>query len=304
MSNRWVRALLLLLALLLLAFLVPSGTVLYDALGESVALPEGVAPIPLDAPAGMPIDDRFYLDDTRYEDPSLSIAIERGRYLETDYLVARVQLAHPSQLRTAVAFSYYSQQTLAGAQIANRANAVLAINGDYFSYEYFGYIVRQGKVWRERPDMRRDILIIDDKGDLHIIPQPDDKKVAAFGGVMVNTFNFGPGLVVNGEKATVFNDNSNATFKSAQRVALAQDGPLSYVCIVSEGPEDKGSVGLTIPQFADLVDSLGVDNAYNLDGGSSSTMVFRGKKINSLPKFRTVCDMVCFVSAYDGGAAQ
>ena len=84
-------------------------------------------------------------------------------------------------------------------------------------------------------------------------------------------------------------------------MCLAQIGPLEYLCICSEGPEDKGSVGLTLDQFCDLVSSFeGIQNAYNLDGGSSSTMVFRDQKINSPnnPKRRPLCDIIYFASAY------
>ena len=89
-------------------------------------------------------------------------------------------------------------------------------------------------------------------------------------------------------------------------MAYCQTGPLEYLLITSEGPQNAGSEGLTMEQFVDLVSSMpGVRNAYNLDGGSSATMVFRmdGKnwqKINALsnPKIRPLKDMIYFVSAW------
>ena len=83
-------------------------------------------------------------------------------------------------------------------------------------------------------------------------------------------------------------------------MCIAQVGELEYLCICAEGPEDKGSKGLVLEQFAELVASFGVQNAYNLDGGSSATMVFQGDKINSPnnPKRRPLCDMLYFSSAY------
>jgi exopolysaccharide biosynthesis protein len=84
-------------------------------------------------------------------------------------------------------------------------------------------------------------------------------------------------------------------------MCLAQLGPLEYLCISSEGPEDPGSTGLTLEQFAELVASFeGVTNAYNLDGGSSSTMVFNRDKVNSPnnPKRRPLKDIIYFASAY------
>ena len=81
-------------------------------------------------------------------------------------------------------------------------------------------------------------------------------------------------------------------------MAICQTGPLEYLLITSEGPQNPGSTGLSIYQFVDLVSSMpGVQNAYNLDGGSSSTLVFRmdGKnwqKINALSTLMFAVTMV------------
>ena len=62
---------------------------------------------------------------------------------------------------------------------------------------------------------------------------------------------------------------------------------------------------MTATQFAELVSRLGYDLsengariAYNLDGGSSNTLVFRKQKINSPdnPKTRDVNDIVYFAT--------
>ena len=86
--------------------------------------------------------------------------------------------------------------------------------------------------------------------------------------------------------------------KPAQRMVVAQAGPLSYVCVATEGPENPGSVGLTIPQMAEFMGTLDVQSAYNLDGGSSSTMVLNNEKINALSthKVRSICDILYFAT--------
>ncbi|MBQ6949882.1 MAG: phosphodiester glycosidase family protein [Clostridia bacterium] len=288
----------ILLLLLCMLLLVPSGAIV--AYGE-------VVEIPLDAKKGMAPLEEGYLSDLEYEDPSISVKIEKGRIYETNYVVARVKIANASQLRTVMAASYYSPSTLMGTTMAKRTEAVLAINGDFFSSRNgHGYVARQGKEYRNACNSRiYDILIIDDQGDLHILEKPDSAEVEAFEGTPVQGFTFGPGLIVNGEvkRHNVKDFEFDcAAGKSAQRMCLAQVGPLEYLCICSEGPEDPGSVGLTLDQFTDLVASFeGIENAYNLDGGSSSTMVFKGDKVNSPnnPKRRPLCDMIYFASAWD-----
>lgn len=290
-----ICVILLLLASLLV--LVPSGAFVAQA---------EVVELPLNAKTGMkPLKDG-YLSDWEYEDPSISVKIEKGRMFETNYVVARVKLSNASQIRTAMAQSYYSPSTLMGTSMAKRTNAVLAINGDFFSGRSGGYVARQGKIYRTKCDKQEyDILIIDNQGDLHILERPNNEEVKAFDDTVVNGFTFGPALVVNGEPRSYTAKDvalDCAVEKSAQRMCLAQVGPLEYLCICSEGPEDPGSVGMTLNQFIELVCSFeGVQNAYNLDGGSSSTMVFKNDKINSPnnPKRRPLCDIIYFASAWE-----
>ena len=89
-----------------------------------------------------------------------------------------------------------------------------------------------------------------------------------------------------------------ASDKPTQRMVIGQDGPLSYLCVATEGPENPGSVGLTLAQTAELMQSLGCQTAYNLDGGSSSTMVLGNEKINahSSHKVRAICDILYFAT--------
>ena len=58
------------------------------------------------------------------------------------------------------------------------------------------------------------------------------------------------------------------------------------------------SDGLTIPELAEVMDYLGAETAYNLDGGGSSCMVFGGEIVNNptttgdSPREREVSDIV------------
>ena len=299
---RWLAVAVL---LLLMLFLVPSGAIVAQA--EIVEIPltakECIAPWP-----------NCYLSDREYEDPSISVKIESGRIYDTNYLVARVKIANATQIRSAMSSSYYNPSTMMGTTIARSVKSVLAINGDYYgSRSNIGLVAKQGKIYRTKCDnpepkskRRYDVLIIDDRGDLHILPQATNADIEAFQGTIINGFTFGPGLVINGVRQTGFVDMDNACFKEAQRMCIAQVGELEYLCICSEGPEDKGSKGLTLEQFTDLVTSFeGVQMAYNLDGGSSATMVFKNgnayyDKINSPnnPKRRPLYDILYFASAY------
>ena len=118
------------------------------------------------------------------------------------YNVAHVTIAHPSQLRTALAADFGKSKTNKISTIAKNNNAVVAIGGDYYSDRKNGYVVRQGETYRTKLAKTLDILFICDKGDFHIIKSSnaDELKAVLEGGCTpVNVFNFGPALVIDGE---------------------------------------------------------------------------------------------------------
>lgn len=50
--------------------------------------------------------------------------------------------------------------------------------------------------------------------------------------------------------------------------------------VVVDGRQEPRSAGMTLPELAELMASLGADHALNLDGGGSSTMLLRGRVAN------------------------
>lgn len=244
-----------------------------------------------------------------YADPSITVNIGWNRIYETNFVYARVKIAHASQLRTLMASPITSKNTTPGSNLAKRVNAVIAVNGDFCGGEdrTMGAIIRQGELLRLRCDAQFDLLMIDGAGDFKILSNATDEDVTAIQDQAVNLFTFGPALVIDGEPQYGRRSSLIGSHRPAQRMCIAQTGSLEYLLITSEGPEDPGSVGLTLDQFVDLVSSFpDVKNAYNLDGGSSSTLVFRknGKnweKINAPKngKIRPLKDIIYFADAWE-----
>lgn len=261
------------------------------------------APLELDAASGhMPNAENYLADNAGYQDETISVSIETTRAYDTTIMIARIKITDPSQIRTAMAGRYGQTGGSFPQVVAKRANAVFAINGDYFNYRSTGHLVRQGQTYRSRPDTDLDTLIIDENGDFTIIKDPTKESIAAFEGTMINTFNFGPALIIDGEKVLPVKRMEAGVTNQTQRMAIAQAGPLEYVCVATEGPENEGSVGLTIEELIDFMYGLGVKQAYNLDGGSSSAMILNNEKINALSsrKNRPICDMIYFATLIPG----
>ncbi|MCZ8519291.1 MULTISPECIES: phosphodiester glycosidase family protein [Paenibacillus] len=50
--------------------------------------------------------------------------------------------------------------------------------------------------------------------------------------------------------------------------------------LVTDGYDENGNSGATLPELQDKLLALGIQDAYNLDGGGSSTLIFDGQVIN------------------------
>lgn len=263
------------------------------------------AKLPIDLSGGMPYSLENCVSETVYEDESIRVEISQVQVDKTKVHIARIKIADPSQLRTAPAYSFDRDQTAPTTTIAQRVNAVLAINGDYFSYQALrgGYLIRQGQLYLDKPIKGRDVLIIDGNGDFHIEHEITDEVLAKYeelGGI-VNSFNFGPGIIVDGVVLDKFGGSYNMALEKAARACICQvkRGELEYLCVVSEGTDDSKGGGMTLEMFTDFVATLGVENAYNLDGGNSSALIYLGEKINAAgnPRHRPLSDIIYFASA-------
>lgn len=291
-----IKWLIFVVLLILLMGMAPSGRILESAYAEEIAAIDAVGPA---------VNEKNYLSPEEYQDSTLSVKIKTGRVLNhTTYLAVYVSIADAKQMRSAMAERYGSKTSTVASVIAKRVNAVTGMNGDYFSMNQHGYLVRQGKQYRNRPDVNYDLMLIDAKGDIHIIRYPTKDAVEGFlanhPSPIINTFNFGPAIIVEGQKQTEIQEVNNGRNKQAQRSAFIQTGPLKYIMVATEGPEDKGSKGLTLYEFIDFIAETFPEakNAYNMDGGSSASIVYHNQKINSPqnPKKRQLCDILYFVT--------
>ena len=331
-----VAAALLLLAMI--ALLVPSSVPLVIAeeieypTYTPVTLETGFEPLPWDNDAHYAPDPKGYKNGNwDYDDPSIHVHTVSFRAYKSTVMVTYVQIADPTQLRTKIAGDkIQSKRTMhvSGKNgMGGLMKAVVSMSGDNCKDDANagslkgGYIVRNGAVLRSAAS-ERDRLVIDDEGNLTIVDgdgtgesgrliQKDalNRIQETFGSHVIHCFNFGPGLVRDGVRAEneyMYRFGHSAPKKRAQRIALCQlnpeEYPLTYMIVCTSGPQNPNSEGLTMPEFANVVMGLGAWQAYNLDGGSSSSVVLNCEKINKmrLNNDREISDAICFVTAVPG----
>lgn len=220
------------------------------------------------------------ITDSSYSDNNIEITLKEYYENNTKIYVADIILKNNSLLQTAFAESSYGKNiTETTSSIAESVNAILAINGDYYGTQESGYVLRNGRVYRNTPSDREDLVIYED-GTFEIINEQDItleelKEKGAY-----NVLSFGPALIENGSISVGTNDEVGKAMASNPRTGIGKIGENHYVFVVSDGRTDE-SEGLSLYELAKFMESIGCETAYNLDGGGSSTMYFNGEVVNN-----------------------
>ena len=305
---------------LLLCLALLTAPALAEELVEEVSLDEegsgeAVATLPVDFSAG-PAPSEAAFTESSYEDASISVSLEKVTIDTAVYCVARVRIADASQFRTAVTPKGRDDKI---SRMAAKQNAVIAIGGDYYGSDKGGYIVRQGEIIEKRakPYPTRDLLCVDENGDFHIILRQrnayekkkqvnenftDDLKKLVAEHTLVNVFEWGPALVIDGVKQEIPESYSGALSHRNPRCAIGQTGPLEYVLVVVDTVthhDRSGKEGATGEELAQFMADLGCTQAYNLDGGNSALMVFHNQNYSdkTVNEERSVSDIIYFATA-------
>ncbi len=189
---------------------------------------------------------------------------------------------------TRVAVGYSSLIPKAGettSSIARRNNAIAAINaGGFFDRQWagtggapMGFIIHQGKVIYNSAmseTVKQDTVAFTKKGTL-IVGKHSIEELKRYG--VWEGVSFGPPLVVNGKPTIKSGDGG---WGIAPRTAIGQRKDGSVVFLVIDGRDVLRSFGATLRDVQDIMLQNGVVTAANLDGGSSTTMYYKGKVIN------------------------
>ena len=233
--------------------------------------------------------------DSSYADATKSISITRARTgsgaNKVTYFVIDIKLTSAKDLRAGLADN--AQGAAFTSDIAAANNAILAINGDYFRDRSDGIIIRNGVVYRDKPARQGVALYADGSMKIYDETQTSAARLLADG--VWNTYSFGPALVIDGAVPVPNNFSTYEVVANPQfpiqgshpRTGIGLIGKNHFVLIDVDGRHPGYSRGVTLEEFAQMFEKLGCITAYNIDGGASATVYFRGKVINQ-PKNHTV----------------
>jgi exopolysaccharide biosynthesis protein len=288
---------------LLYTFVLPQKSVkLSDVTGNSQLSVSDTTTMVSKSDSTTENSDETVATDTTYESSTLSVTIDTIRRYDTTIYVADVVVKDASVLQSGLAEDTFGKNIKeTTSEIADYYGAILAINGDYYGFRDEGYVMRNGYLYRSEAasgDDNEDLVVYED-GSFEIINESEvtAEELQAAGATQI--YSFGPGLIIDGEVVVDEDTEVDRAMGSNPRTAIGMVEPLHYILVVSDGRTDE-SEGLTLDELAEVMADYGCTQAYNLDGGGSSTMVFNGTVINNptsngrSEKERSVSDIVYF----------
>lgn len=259
---------------------------------EAEALPTTPEPTPSPEPTPEPVDDRTewqkkfaehftaepVLTDHSYTSPEVSVNIETVVTGEDSkkvtYYVADIYIASMDNFKTYTAnneLSYFSTQDVLEMDAAS--NAIIAISGDFYSYQKSGFLMRNGVLYKS-DTAYCDLCVMYEDGTMETYEpnRYDAQEILDRGACQI--WNFGPALLdENGQVKDSYNVSTTVGYKNP-RSAIGYYEPGHYCFVVVDGRQPGHSAGMLIHQLAQVFADLGCTCAYNLDGGGSAVMTF------------------------------
>jgi len=258
----------------------PAGIVVEPVMLRSTLVPQ-ITPTP--APV--------ISDDWSYHSDTVSIQISQVSTGSGDntvtYYVADVTLSDATDLASAFAENQFGTNIIeVTSEIAADNDAIFAINGDYYGFRQDGIVIRNGVAYRDEP-ARIGAAFYQD-GSMKVYDETQTNAAELLEQGVWNTLSFGPALIVDSEiisssgRVQIDTNVGNHSIQGSNpRTGIGIIAPNHYVFVVVDGRSKGYSRGVTLEEFAQIFAGLGCADAYNLDGGGSSTMYFMGRVVNN-----------------------
>lgn len=231
--------------------------------------------------------DEVIITENSYKSPEVSVTVTEHRVgegaRETVYYVADIYVAQIENFRTCIANNTYQDYSKANIlDMAAEHNAIAAVNGDFYSYQFGGVMVRNGELYR-RDNIGYDICVLFMDGTMETYRHNEYNANVLdelIGRGIWQAWQFGPELMNDEGKADCSFNTSSAVQFANPRTAVGYFEPGHYCFLTADGRQDGYSYGLLLDEMAKIFEDMGCRAAYNLDGGGSAVMSFNGDYVN------------------------
>ena len=225
-----------------------------------------------------------------YKSGDISVTLSQVQEDGVTYYVEDIYLKSITNLRTAFAQDTYGRSIVDRVlNMAQENDAIAAINGDYYGAGTIGAVIRNGQLYSDRVD--GDVLVLFHDGTMKVYAESEFDADAVMAQGAYQGWSFGPSLLSeDGQALTSFR---SGIARANPRTAIGYYEPGHYVFVVVDGRQAGYSDGLTLAQLAALFEKMGVQVAYNLDGGKTSQMTFDDALVNQPTQGgRTTSDII------------
>ena len=252
-------------------------------------------------------DIEYYLDDT-------ILVICWKEVIDGNTIsCCEVKVADASQFRRKFAGdSFGSSLQFYATDLARSVNAVVAMNADFYQFRDFGIVAFQRDLCRFDASTYTgmykkyncvDTLFVDQEGDFHFFHRLEEADWDSMQRWMdengiVFSIAFGPVLVENGELQYCDWYPAGEIDRGYSRASISQYDHLHYFYMSLNHSNEK-QARWTVNEFAQHVYEKGVRDAYCLDGGQTSEIVFQDRPYNYIDwgAERLVSDIIYFATA-------
>lgn len=195
--------------------------------------------------------------------------------------MAKIKLHDPSALKMVLAHDKVKSRGETTSQAAKRTGAVLAINAGGFMSTGDGLIAPLGitvvdgeiRTYSDNENLR----FVGFNKDGRLVGGNIDSREQLEEMDVLQGASFLPTLLENGEKVKIPRDWAN---KREPRTLIGHFSNGDLLFIVIDGRRKDWSNGVTLEEAQDKLLEFNVTDAYNLDGGGSSTFYYDGKVRN------------------------
>ncbi len=272
-------------------------SLIYELLAENEHLTGGQAPAFNPAVTFAPGQKIYY-----YADDSI-FAIVWKEYCNNCYCnFAEVFVSDGSQIRRKLSGDTFGcgVQTYASS-LAGQANAVVAMNGDFYKFRPYGICVYDRLVYRCTTHL--DTCFFNSNGDMIFsyageLATKEEAQQFVNDNDIVFSLAFGPVLIDNGVPKANLNYRIGETMQRYSRSAIGQLGDHHYL-LMTIGHVAPYKECCVLKGAQDIMMLKGCVNAYTLDGGQTAEIIWKNKPYSYVDwgVERTVSDVLYFATA-------
>lgn len=219
---------------------------------------------------------------------------------------SEVFIADASQLRRKIADDTFGCQSYYyPTQLAEQANAVVAVSGDFYDHpdRVYGVYAYNGQVMLSNLSSGQTCYFTD-SGDMIFSYEgqfADEAEAQAFldENHVMFSLSFGPVMIENGVDVTPYNYPLGEVLDTYARCAIGQLGERHYLAMTINVRVPDYNVYVTLRQAADSMIAHGCEQAYTLDGGQTGSIIIGGELINPVQfgTERLMSDIFYFATA-------